>query len=107
RLRVVGSRNGDSLEALEGGLSARGAVVRRKIRVVEERAVRPREAAVGTRLGSERDGRIAIRDEPILEVPGQRSDRALCQRLAACIWSDHAQTVTCRPASVGRLRPGG
>ncbi len=50
RLNVVRARDGDCFEALEGSLVTRRPEVRRQVRVVEPRPVRPREVAatVGT-----------------------------------------------------------
>ena len=73
-LRVVGARDGDRLEALEGLLGARGAGVRGQVRVVETRAVAPAEPA-GPGPRTEGDRRVAVRLQPVLRVPRQRADR--------------------------------
>src|SRR5205823_15115333 len=62
--------------------------------------------------GSEGNGRVAVRDEPALDVSGQRADRAdagvaragRCRR-AARRTGRRAETGPSGVAGVGRLRP--
>src|SRR5205807_5386507 len=68
-------------------------------------AVGPREAAVDA-LWAEGEGRIAVGNEAVLVVPGQRSDRTVRERRTARIRPHHPQTVARRPAGVARLCPG-
>src|SRR5262249_7314818 len=104
-LGVVRPRDANCLEALERGLVARGAEVRRQVRVVEARPVRPREVTARVGPRPERDGRVAVRNEAVLEVPRQRSDWPTGYRLTACVWTRNAQTVAGAPACVRWLRP--
>ena len=103
---VVGAGDRDPFEAFECLLRAGRAEVGGQVGVVEPRAVGPRERAVDAPR-AERDCRIAVGDQTILEVPGQRSDVTVRNRRTARIGSDHSEAVARRPAAVGRLRPRG
>src|SRR5207253_5063225 len=94
---VVRARDPDGLEALERGPDRE---IRREVRVVEARAVRPAEA-IGSRLGPECQTRVPIGDDSVLEVPGERPDGSSGDRGART-----AEAVARRVAVVGGLRPG-
>ena len=103
---VVRPRDPDRLEALEAGLVTGSAEVGGQVRVVQARAVRPREVAAGVGPRAERDRRVAVGDEAVLVVPRDRPDRAARDGRALGTGADGAVAVTGAPARVRRLRPG-
>src|SRR5262249_42959284 len=73
RLDIVGARDGNRLEALEGRLPREGGG---QVAVVQARAVPPGKLPVRVRLWAKRQRRIAVGDKAALEVVRQRPDRA-------------------------------
>ena len=100
---VVGPRNGDGLEALEGLFGANRAEVAAQVGVVETRAIGPAELAVGTRDRAEGERRVTIRDQAMLIVPGQCADWS---NLGGAGKAGGAHAVPGCPASIGWLCPG-
>ena len=106
RLHVVCPGDGDRLEAFEFGVGTEGAQVRGEVRVIQARAIRPRKGPIRALLRAERDGRVAIGDEAILEVPRERADRTDRRRACRIGRSGCPLAATRAEAGVRRLRPG-
>src|SRR5207302_3972562 len=105
RLHVVRGGDGDCLEALEGLVRARRAEVRGEVRVVETRAVRPREDPVRALPRPEGHGGIPIGNEPVLVVPGQRTDRPDHGRATRVRITDDTLAASRSPTRVRGLGP--